>query len=108
MNLQQRIDFLKSCTKRERNDYYHSVAVMGCIACGRAHTPTGTERTSLHHPNGHGFPAKRDHTPVIPLCLTSCHQYGKESLHRAKTTFQQKYGTQAELLEKVEIKLNEI
>jgi hypothetical protein len=63
---------------------------LGCIITG--------EPAALHHCYGHGFPAKREHRPVIPL-RPDLHQgqYG-EAIHAGKETWEAIYGTQEELL----------
>jgi hypothetical protein len=92
MNKTARIEWLKTCSKKERDDYYNSVASLGCIICKAP--------PALHHLSGNGFPAKRQHRPVIPLCYA--HHQGHAGIHTQKETFQQRHGSQDYLLEKVE------
>jgi hypothetical protein len=92
MNKLQRIEWLKTCTKKERDAYYSNVSALNCVICGSP--------PALHHLSGNGFPAKREHRPVIPLCYA--HHQGHDGIHTAKQTFEQRHGSQSFLLEKVE------
>ena len=95
MNKPDRIAWLKACTKRQRDEYYNSVASTGCLICQVS--------PCLHHCFGHGFPRKKEHRPIIPLCWL--HHQGPEGIHAMKTTFQQKHGDQDYLLAKTEAKI---
>lgn len=83
-----------------RDDIYSRV---GCICC---------------HIDGHGWVApewhhcrilggKRVLTRVLPLC-PRCHRTGAMSLHRAKKSFREKYGSEEELLKLVDQRIAEI
>ena len=103
MTKQARIDWLRNCTAKERSAYYDSVASIGCLVC------RDVVNVAIHHCTGHGFPASRLLRPVIPLCTNKQtgfgHHQGNGSIHAGKASFQAKYGTQDELLEKVEAML---
>jgi hypothetical protein len=102
MNTAARIQWLKTCTARQREAYYDATVKAGCAACKSPYRETGTNRTALHHCVGHGFPAKREHRPVIGLCAFTCHQFGPEAFHSGRKSFEAKHGTQLELLTEVE------
>ena len=79
-------------TKSER-DYMSRVASIGCICCGQP--------AELHHPRKHtGLGLKSSNYDVIPLC-PSHHRLGKVSIHLGKTLFENKFGTEKDLLKKV-------
>ena len=79
-------------TKSER-DYMSRVADLGCICCGQP--------AELHHPRKHtGLGLRSSHFDVIPLCPNH-HRLGKVSVHLGKVEFEKRYGTQLEILEKV-------
>ena len=77
-------------------DFQNEVAGLGCIAChidGRRN-----EYVSIHHIDGRTKPGCE--MQVLPLCGAH-HQTGGESvpsLHPWKRRFENKYGSQAELL----------
>lgn len=85
-------------TKQQRKD---RIANLGCIVClnmGMGKTPA-----QLHHP--YGRKGKNDEI-VLPLCY-SHHQQGSNnklfvSRHPWKREFEQRYGTEAQLLEQLE------
>jgi len=94
-------------TKAEKK-WWGRVAELGCIACLK----DGIHNTyvSIHHTDGRTKPGA--HMRVLALCFLH-HQGGTEenpSIHPWKTRFQEKYGTQTELLnwtkELLEIKSN--
>ena len=91
-----RISWLQQCTVKERRVYYGEVASQGCLIC------CDTTHVNIHHCTGNGFPSKREHRPVIPLCTNLStgfgHHQGNGSIHAGKQTFQDKYGTQDDLL----------
>lgn len=97
MTKQQRIQWLKTCTAKERRGYYGEVANLGCVVCGM--------QACTHHCYGSQFPAKREHRPCIPLCYK--HHQGDGGIHSGKQSFEDYYGTQDEMLEKVEGKLEQ-
>ena len=97
MTKQDRIDFLQSCTKRQRDDYFAQVAKIGCIVCGKP--------AELHHCRGYDWPIKRLECPVIPLC-TPGHHRGSGSIHDGKETFEALHGDQEHLLKITESRIN--
>jgi hypothetical protein len=93
MTATERIAWLKTCTASQRKAYYAEVASIGCLLC-RA------REVELHHLYGHGWPANRQHRPVIPLA-PEFHR-GRFGIHNGKQSFEAAYGTQEELLIKTE------
>ena len=67
------------------------VAQLGCLVCERP--------AALHHirPKGTGIGRRTSHFEVIPLCPD--HHQGKFSIHMSKRAFEEKYGTEKEILE---------
>ena len=102
MTKEERISWLKTCTARQRKEYYQAILMAGCAACGAPYRSEGPNRTTVHHCYGHGFPAKRDHRPVVGLCAFTCHQNGPDAIHSGKRSFEDRWGTQQELLKRVE------
>jgi|TARA_B100000035_G_scaffold104061_1_gene88323 hypothetical protein len=77
-------------TKAEKK-HMDKVAQLGCFVCERPAT--------LHHirPKGTGIGRRTSHFEVIPLCPD--HHQGKFSIHMSKKAFEEKYGTEKEILE---------
>jgi hypothetical protein len=77
-------------TKTEKK-HMDKVAQLGCFVCERP--------AALHHirPKGTGIGRRTSHFEVIPLCPD--HHQGKFSIHMSKRAFEEKYGTEKEILE---------
>jgi len=76
-------------------DYKNTVAELGCIICSRP--------AMLHHPRfACGMSQRSSDWLVIPLCPDH-HQNGGygTAIHAGQSTFEQNFGTEAELLAKV-------
>ena len=76
-------------------DYKNNVAELGCIICGNP--------AQLHHPRfSCGLSQRASDWLVIPLCPEH-HQTGGYgmAIHAGQATFEQNYGTEADLLAKV-------
>ncbi|MND38628.1 hypothetical protein D3C76_47660 [compost metagenome] len=95
-------------TKDEKAHLSRVVAI-GCIAClisGMPGTPA-----EVHHPRaGVGKGKKASHFDAIPLC--PAHHRGtmhpqEPSIHLAKRAFIERFGTEAELLERVRQELGD-
>lgn len=77
--------------KAER-EHMAKVADLGCILCGGI--------ASIHHAET-GAGGRRNHMKVIPLC--HAHHQGNEGIHTlGRKKWQAKYGTENELLQKVD------
>jgi hypothetical protein len=90
----------KSKTKEEKI-HMGRVADLGCIICGN-------NLVELHHiTTRRGFGARSKHMEVLPLCFIH-HRGGQRgvALHEGVKTWEEKHGTQEELLEKVNKMLN--
>lgn len=75
--------------------HYRKIAELGCCICGQP--------AEIHHITGivhRGLGSKSHWTQVIPLCVNH-HRAGKYAVHGGVKTFEERYGTQEELLAKV-------
>lgn len=75
--------------------HMEQVAALGCIICRRP--------AELHHPRkGMGLGQRNSNWTVIPLCPDH-HRIGGigVAIHAGQRTWEAKFGTEAELLEKV-------
>ncbi len=87
----------KTPTKAER-ELHDRLASLGCIACKK--DGRHTEEVSVHHIDGRTKPGA--HLKVLPLCAGH-HQDGAGApgliaVHPWKARFEQRYGSQVELL----------
>lgn len=88
----------RSVTKAER-EFWHKIAGLGCVACridGNANP-----FVSIHHIDGRTKPGA--HMKVLALCGPHHQQddtdpMGRIAIHPNKARFEEKYGTQYELL----------
>jgi hypothetical protein len=87
---------------KTKNEILHlsRVASIGCIVCGNA--------ACVHHiRHGVGMALRSSHFDTIPLCYF--HHQGKGGIHTiGRRTWEQKNGTEEELLQKVRHLLGEI
>lgn len=90
---------------KEEKQYYDKVARLGCILCKTVYGIDGTP-AELHHVRRFG--AKRENSPVIPLCPYH-HRHGNTSIHGLGVKAFEKYHNIScqELVDKVEELLNE-
>ncbi|WP_407936831.1 Ref family recombination enhancement nuclease [Jiella pelagia] len=84
-------------------DHLDRVASLGCIVCGAA--------ADIHHLKGHPWSCmgkRASHYDTIPLCHVH-HQTGGYGVafHAGQKAWQARFGTQAELLKKVQEKLEQ-
>jgi hypothetical protein len=90
----------KSKTKAEKN-HLERVVSLGCIVCKNlGHMDTPAE---IHHiRTGCGTGQRADNSRVIPLCH-SHHRTGGHgvAIHAGRQTWEDKYGTETELLVQV-------
>jgi len=84
-------------TKAEK-ERLQTIAEMPCYACFQ----DGVEMQSeVHHIRKHtGMGLRPSHFDTIPLC-SGHHRTNKISVHLGKIEFEKKYGTQQEILKKV-------
>lgn len=84
-------------TKAEK-ERLQTIAEMPCYACFQDGLEVASE---VHHIRSHtGLGLKSSDFMTIPLCPRH-HRYGKVSVHLGKVDFEKKYGTQQEILKKV-------
>ena len=78
--------------------WMQQVADYGCIACHKDGLNVPAE---IHHIRKHtGMGLRPSHFDTIPLC-SGCHRTNKISVHLGKREFERRYGTEQEILEKV-------
>lgn len=88
----------KAATKAEKK-HMDRVAALGCIVCEDLGFPDSP--ASIHH-----LDRSRDHMRVLPLCPTH-HQYGGfgVAIHDGRRTWESNYGTESDLLVRVNKRL---
>lgn len=92
--------------KKSESEHLNKVQEIGCIACivmGHHGTPA-----EIHHlRKGVGAGQRSNHYRAIPLCPYH-HRTGGHgnAIHAGQKTFEKKFGTEEELLEKTEKALN--
>ena len=75
-----------------------TIGNMPCYACFQDGFETQSE---VHHIRKNtGLSIRPDHKLTIPLCPKH-HRFGKVSIHLGKKAFVKRYGTEQEILEKV-------
>ena len=90
----------KKATKAER-EHMSRVAELGCIVC----TNTGYPDTpaEIHHIRaGAGTGQRSCHFRVLPLCFNHHSAQGHDGFHNSPKTWQERHGTEEQLLEQVE------
>ena len=89
----------KPPTKAEK-EHISRVAEIGCIACmnmGYPNTPA-----EIHHIRaGAGAGQRSSHFRVIPLCFHHHSAQGSDGFHKAPRGWQERHGTEEELLAQV-------
>jgi hypothetical protein len=88
----------RPATKKEK-EWMQAIRPLGCIVCIltlriRPFT-VPEEYTAIHHIDGQTKPGA--HFLTIPLCPHH-HQTGEDALHKNKTRFEEKFGTEQDLL----------
>lgn len=87
----------KQATKVEK-EHMQRVASLGCIICGQP--------AEIHHLTGSGMGLRSNHFTIIPLCFD--HHSAQSRLpfgyaaHKGTKSFEQRFGTQLELLTKTQ------
>jgi hypothetical protein len=91
---------VKRAATKEEQAHMDAVRELGCLICERP--------AAIHHTRcGQGAGQRASHFSVLPLCADH-HQNGGHGVafHAGKKTWQERYGTEQELLERVKEKLN--
>ena len=84
--------------------HLNSIQSLGCIICESI--GLGNRSAEIHHVKDHcGMGRKASHFETIPLCPEH-HRHGPDAYHVSPKEFTEKYGTQRELLQKVQDELN--
>ena len=87
----------KRPNKQER-ERLKTISEMPCYACFIDGKEVSSE---VHHIRKHtGMGLRPSHFDTIPLC-SGCHRTNKISVHLGKKEFVKRYGTEQEILEKV-------
>ena len=88
----------KKVKTKDEKERLKTIAEMPCYACFQ----DGVEMQSeVHHIRKHtGMGLRPSHSDTIPLCY-SHHRTGKISVHLGKKEFEKRYGTEQEILKKV-------
>lgn len=83
---------------KEEKEHYKRLHEIGCIVCLRE--GFGYTEPHIHHVKIYTGLALRSHfSQAIPLCPE--HHLGNLGFHSGKKTFEERYGTQQELLNNV-------
>ena len=94
-------------TKKER-EHYEKLSAMGCIVC--LNEGYGWTEPMIHHWRCHAGMGMKSHwSQAIPLCPNH-HQHGGHgvALHAGQLAFEERFGSEEELLEQVTKKLGAI
>ena len=96
--------YLNTMNKADKKRF-DQLKQLGCMACakfGRIREPV------IHHIRKHtGISRRPDHQDTIPLCPEH-HNMGNESIHHNKKLFEEKFGTEKQLLISTNMKINEL
>ena len=97
-------EYLNTMNKADKKRF-DQLKQLGCVACaklGRIREPV------IHHIRKHtGLSLRPDHQDTIPLCPEH-HNMGNESIHHNKKLFEEKFGTEKQLLITTNIKINQL
>ena len=96
--------YLNTMNKSDKKRF-DQLKQLGCVACakfGRIREPV------IHHIRKHtGISRRPDHQDTIPLCPEH-HNMGNESIHHNKKLFEEKFGTEKQLLITTNLKINQL
>lgn len=87
--------------KKKDKKRFDKLRQIGCIACGR------NEPVIHHIRNKTGLSLRPNHEDTIPLCPNH-HNMGNESIHLNKSVFEKKFGTEKQLLEETNVKIEQL
>ena len=97
-------EYLNTMNKADKKRF-DQLKQLGCMACakfGRIREPV------IHHIRKHtGISRRPDHQDTIPLCPEH-HNMGNESIHHNKKLFEEKFGTEKQLLITTNLKINQL
>ena len=97
-------EYLNTMNKADKKRF-NQLKQLGCVACakfGRIREPV------IHHIRKHtGISRRPDHQDTIPLCPEH-HNMGNESIHHNKKLFEEKFGTEKQLLITTNLKINQL
>ena len=89
---------MKKKPNKVEREWMTKVASYGCVAC---EIDGLVKPAEIHHIRKHtGMGLRPSHFDTIPLC-SGCHRTNKISVHLGKKEFVKRYGTEQEILEKV-------
>ena len=87
--------------KKKDKIRFNRLQELGCVACG-------STNVVIHHIRKHtGLSSRPDHQDTIPLCPKH-HNMSNESIHLNKKLFEEKFGTEKQLLIKTNIEINQL
>ena len=97
-------EYLNTMNKSDKKRF-DQLKQLGCVACakfGRIREPV------IHHIRKHtGISRRPDHQDTIPLCPEH-HNMENESIHHNKKLFEEKFGTEKQLLITTNLKINQL
>ena len=97
-------EYLNTMNKSDKKRF-DQLKQLGCVACakfGRIREPV------IHHIRKHtGISRRPDNQDTIPLCPEH-HNMGNESIHHNKKLFEEKFGTEKQLLITTNLKINQL
>ena len=88
---------MKKPANKAEKEYMSKLASLGCVICGNNHVV-------IHHiTTARGFGGRASHYDTLPLCVFH-HDAGIKgvSVHAGVKTWEEKFGTQKSLVEKVQ------
>ena len=97
-------EYLNTMNKSDKKRF-DQLKQLGCVACAKF----GSIREPvIHHIRKHtGISRRPDHQDTIPLCPEH-HNMGNESIHHNKKLFEEKFGTEKQLLITTNLKINQL
>ena len=88
----------KKTKNKAEKSWLSKIAYFGCVVCQKHYDVPDAPPCNVHHiRQGMGAGQKNSHYMVLPLCHH--HHQGEDGFHKYPKTWQEKYGTEKELLE---------
>jgi len=98
-------EYLNTMNKADKKRF-DRLKQLGCVACSKKYGVHS--EPVIHHIRKHtGISRRPDHQDTIPLCPKH-HNMGNESIHHNKKLFEEKFGTEKQLLITTNIKINQL